>query len=77
MSDHDDDSVSRRAAITGVGVGLLTSTLGKTAAADAKPPAVAPLPDPRTRHPKPPFTDGNASYATGQIYGSSGGAGQP
>src|ERR1700709_1323275 len=61
MNDQDDDHPSRRAAISGLGVGLVTAVIAgsaKSASADPGQKAATPaqpLLDPTTRFPKPPF----------------------
>jgi NAD(P)-dependent dehydrogenase (short-subunit alcohol dehydrogenase family) len=54
MSEEDP---SRRAAIAGLGAGLVAASLSSRASAQPKiaPAAAQPLIDPTTRHPKPPF----------------------
>ncbi|AMJ65722.1 SDR family oxidoreductase [Hymenobacter sp. PAMC 26628] len=56
---EDKQNISRRKVLGGLGVGLATAALGPVLAADATPaPAgapAAPLQDPTTKYPKPPF----------------------
>jgi NAD(P)-dependent dehydrogenase (short-subunit alcohol dehydrogenase family) len=59
MSDQDDEHPSRRAAISGLGAGLVTAMIANSASAEPKATAAAgpALIDPTTRFPKPPFKE--------------------
>ena len=61
MNDQDDEHPSRRAAISGLGAGLVTAVIAgsaKSASADSAQKTATPaqpLIDPTTQYPKPPF----------------------
>jgi NAD(P)-dependent dehydrogenase (short-subunit alcohol dehydrogenase family) len=59
MTDRSDTARSRREVVSGLGAGLVTFAALSSASAQQGPqpttPAAAPLQDPRTRFPKPPF----------------------
>jgi len=86
----DKPDMSRRQVMSGAGL-VTVAAVAPLAAAAQTPTGQAQgnaMQDPTTKSPKPPFpaqeqpwpgltSNADASYANGQVYGSSGGSGQP
>jgi len=59
MDTNDANSLSRRQVVGGAGIGLAAAGIGAVGSAKAEggvtPPVAAPLQDPRTKYPQPPY----------------------